>query len=480
MTVVRLSSFLTTLYSFTLLLPLAVGLITREASPFAFFDTFIIALTLGLTGLRWSRHSGQRPLHTRDGFLVVTLFWLIFSLLSALPFVLDQRLQLSFINALFEGVSGITTTGASVLNHIDSLPKSILYYRAQLNFLGGLGIIVLAVAIMPLLGIGGTKLYLSEMPGPFKEEKLTPRLSDTAKQLWMIYCGLACGCAIAFYWAGMSGFDAICHALSTVSLGGFSTHSNSLGYYHSATIEWVATLFSLLAAVNFALYFSILTRRSLAPLWKNAELRFFLMTLAMLCIITIFELYRDSSFTLWQATVHGIFQTTSVMTDNGLGTADYPHWPPQVVLLLLGASFFGGCVGSTCGGIKALRLLMLFRQGTTELNQLIHPNAILKAKIGERTISERELRSVWALFFLFIIATFLLVFGLVACGETIVTALGTVAACLNNMGLGYGDTALGFNPLTTASKWLMCAAMLLGRLEIFPLLILATKSFWQY
>lgn len=480
MTVIRLSSFLTALYSLSVLLPFLIGMYQQEQGAFAFFDTFIIALALGLGGLKLSQNARHHPLHTRDGFLVAVLFWLIFSALSALPFMLDQRLKLSFTDALFEGVSGITTTGASVLDNIDQLPMSILFYRAQLNFLGGLGIIVLALAIMPLLGVGGTKLYQSEMPGPFKEEKLTPRLADTAKQLWLIYCALAGLCTLSFWLAGMPFFDAICHALSTVSLGGFSTHGASLGFYHSDAIEAVATLFSILAAVNFALYFSVLNRRSLKPLWKNAELRFFIGVLAFVCLITVIELYRDSPFTLWQSIVHGLFQATSVMTDNGLGAANYPDWPPQIVLLLLGASFFGGCIGSTCGGIKAMRFLILFRHSQTETRQMIHPNAVLKPKIGQHPVGDRELRSVWALFFVFSSVSFLFIFALVACGEDPMTAFGTVAACINNMGLGYGHTAAGFGTLTEPEKWLMCGAMLLGRLEIFPVLIIGSKTFWEY
>ncbi|HAY95046.1 MAG TPA: potassium transporter TrkG, partial [Shewanella sp.] len=359
----------------------------------------------------------NKNLQKRDGFMVACLFWLIFSLMSALPFLLDRRLDLSLTDAMFEGVSGITTTGASIFSDIDELPKSILFYRAQLNFLGGLGIIVLAVAIMPFLGIGGAKLYQSEMPGPMKEEKMTPRLADTARNLWGLYSVLALGCAVAYKLAGMNWFNAICHSLSTVSLGGFSTHSDSLGYYNSAAIELVGGVFSILAAINFALYYIVLVRRSFKPIWYNAEVRFFILILSIIVGIACLELNRTQTFDIKDSLVHGFFQTVSVMTDNGLGSAGYPNWPSHIVLLLLGASFFGGCFGSTCGGIKAVRFLLLYRQGIREIHQLVHPNAILTTKISGQVVSDRVIRSVWGLFFLYIFFTCVFVWGLVAIGH---------------------------------------------------------------
>lgn len=475
----HLSSFLVVLYSLSMLAPLAVGLLYDEDDVTAFVFTFLAALTLGTLG--WTSTMGaKRDLRTRDGFLVAVLFWTIFSIFSAMPFVLDQRLNLSVTDAMFEGVSGITTTGASVLNGIDLLPHSILYYRAQLNFLGGLGIIVLAVAVLPLLGIGGAKLYQSEMPGPQKEEKLTPRLADTAKHLWLIYSTLALIFAIAYYAAGMNAFNALCHSLSTVSLGGFSPHSASLGFYDSPMIELLGGIFSIVSAVNFALYFLVIHRRSLWPILRDPEFQFMMLMITLVVTFTCFELYRTGTFGVQGALVHGFFQAASVMTDNGLGAGNYPVWPPHVVLLLLGASFFGGCVGSTCGGIKAMRFLVLYRQSTREIHQLIHPKSVYATKVGQHAISDRVVRSVWGLFFLFIFFACIFTWGLVACGHDFETAFGTVAACINNMGIGYGETASGFGTLTVPAKWLMCAAMLFGRLEIFPILIVFSRTFWRF
>lgn len=478
-TVLHLCSFLVLLYSFTMLVPIVMCLAFGEADLTSFLISFFIAFSVG--GVGWLvTKNGEKNLRTRDGFMVASIFWIIFSIMSMLPLYLDNRLGLSFTDALFEGVSGITTTGASVLNNIDSLPKSILYYRAQLNFLGGLGIIVLAVAVMPLLGIGGAKLYQSETPGPMKEEKFTPRLADTARNLWMIYSGMAILCAVSYHVAGMNWFDALCHSLSTVSLGGFSTHSDSLGFYHSVPIELVGGVFSILAAVNFSLYFVVIARRSIKPILNNSEFRFFISVVLIVVDVACLELYRTGTFGLEGSLVHGFFQSISIMTDNGLGSANYPSWPAHIVILLLGASFFGGCVGSTCGGIKAMRFLLLYRQGSREINQLVHPNAVYHIKVGGKSVSDRVMQSVWGLFFFFIFFTCLFIWGLVAMGYDLVTAFATVAACINNMGFSYGQTASGFGGLIAPAKWLMCVAMIFGRIEIFPILVIFSKSYWRF
>ncbi|WP_426577874.1 TrkH family potassium uptake protein [Xenorhabdus stockiae] len=475
----HLCSSLVLLYSLSMLLPTFVALIYKEKSVFAFLETFIIGLIFGGVGWYFTRKTKIQP-STQDGFLIIVLFWLLFSLLSALPFVLDKSLNINLVDAMFEGVSGITTTGATVLNDVSTLPKSVLYYRAQLNFIGGLGVIVLAVAILPLLGIGGVKLYQSEMPGPFKEERLTPRLADSAKSLWVVYLLLGGLCSFSFWAAGMSWFDAICHGISTVSLGGFSTRNESLGYYDNSLIEMVGGVFSILSAVNFTLYFVILTRRSLKPLLKNAEFKFFLLVLFIVVCIIWLELYRSGMYGLKDSFVHGFFMTSSMMTDNGLSTSDYAQWPPHTMLMLLAVSFFGGCVGSTCGGIKALRFLILTKQSFSEINQLIHPNAISTIKVGQAPVQERVLRSVWGFFFLYVFCSCFFIWALNLLGYDLVTSFATVAACINNMGVGYGDTVQGFGNLSAVAKWMMCAAMLLGRLEIYPILILCSKAFWRF
>ncbi len=479
MTILNLCSILVLLYSLSMLGPILIGLVEGERDVSAFLITLAASLSIGAVGW-WSTRGATKVLKARDGFLVAVLFWLIFSAISAAPFAIDHRIGLRLVDAVFEGTSGITTTGASVLKGIDALPRSILYYRAQLNFLGGLGIIVLAIAVLPMLGVGGAKLYQSETPGPLKEERLTPRLADTAKNLWATYLGLAAACGLAYVGAGMSWFDALCHSLSTVSLGGFSPHADSLGFYHSSAVEVVGGIFSVLAAVNFALYFTAYHSRSLRPILTNPELRFFLVVLSIVIGVVCASLARSGTFHGPGSLVHGFFQAASIMTDNGLTAARYPSWPAYIVLLMLGSSFFGGCVGSTCGGIKAMRFLLLYQQSNREMKQLIHPTGVYVEKVGERSVPDRVMRSVWGLFFLYVMFACLFVWGLTAFGYDLVTAFGTVAACMNNMGVGYGETATGFGTLNDSAKWLMCAAMVFGRLEIFPILIVVSRTFWRF
>lgn len=458
--------------------PMLLALIEKERSLFGFLYTFIITFTLG--SLCWALTGRSNiQLETRDGFIIIVLFWLLFSVISAMPLWLDDSYNVSLADAIFEGVSGITTTGATVFNDVSLLPKSILYYRAQLNFVGGLGVIVLAVAVLPLLGIGGMKLYQSEMPGPFKEERLTPRLADTAKSLWLTYLLLGGACTLAYKLAGMPFFDALCHGLSTVSLGGFSTRTESIGFYDSYAIELVAGAFSLLSAINFTLYFVALARRSIKPFLKSAELRFFLLVASVVILIITLEVWRAGMYALPASFVHAFFLTSSMITDNGLSPGDYASWPVHTIVLLLSASFFGGCVGSTCGGIKALRFLVLFKQTRHEVHQLAHPRAVMSIRVGNSPINDRVLRSVWSFFFLYVVCTCFFIWMLNLQGYDLLTSFATVAACINNMGLGFGETAAGFGTLSDSAKYLMCAAMLLGRLEIYPVLILFSRTFWR-
>ncbi|WP_115630275.1 TrkH family potassium uptake protein [Buttiauxella agrestis] len=476
--VLHLCSFLVVLYSLTMIPPMLLALVEKERSLFGFLYTFIITFTLGsLCWVLTGRSNIQ--LETRDGFIIIVLFWLLFSVISAMPLWLDDSYNVSLADAIFEGVSGITTTGATVFNDVSLLPKSILYYRAQLNFVGGLGVIVLAVAVLPLLGIGGMKLYQSEMPGPFKEERLTPRLADTAKSLWLTYLLLGGACTLAYKLAGMPFFDALCHGLSTVSLGGFSTRTESIGFYDSYAIELVAGAFSLLSAINFTLYFVALARRSLKPFLKSAELRFFLLVASVVILIITLEVWRAGMYALPASFVHAFFLTSSMITDNGLSPGDYASWPVHTIVLLLSASFFGGCVGSTCGGIKALRFLVLFKQTRHEVHQLAHPRAVMSIRVGNSPINDRVLRSVWSFFFLYVVCTCFFIWMLNLQGYDLLTSFATVAACINNMGLGFGETAAGFGTLNDSAKYLMCAAMLLGRLEIYPVLILFSRTFWR-
>ncbi|GAA4495469.1 TrkH family potassium uptake protein [Pseudaeromonas paramecii] len=475
----HLSLTLMFFYSVTMLPPVFIGLFFHEQAIWPFLQTFGLVALVGGIGSQLTRQHRVGLKH-RDGFWVLVLFWCLFSAVSALPFLLSHELGLDLASAFFEAISGITTTGASALKDVDGAPKAFLYYRAQLNFCGGLGIIILAVALLPIMGTGGAKLYQTEAPGAAKDEKITPRLADTARSLWSVYAGLGLLCCLAYWLAGMSWFDALCHGIATVSLGGFSTYGDSLAHFDSLRIELVAGLFSLLAAVNFALYFMALRRRSLVLLWRNSELRGFLVLAAAVILFTCFWLWHAGQFGWQEALVHGFFQAASMMTDNGLGAAGYPDWPLPTALVLVLASFFGGCVGSTCGGLKIMRLLILYRQLHQQILEAIHPYAVAPLKLGDKKAPVDILESVSAFVFIYLVCTLLFIWGLSLTGLDLLSAIGTTAACINNMGIGYGVTAAGFAPLSNAGKWLMNLAMLFGRLEILPILIVISPRYWRY
>jgi trk system potassium uptake protein len=477
--IVHLCSVLLILYSLSMFGPILVNVWYEDGDFSGFFITFVLAFSTGITGWQFTRRSNTK-LSSRDGFLVVVLFWLVFSVVSALPFILDKFVNASITDAFFESISGITTTGGTIVPHVDTLPHAILFYRAQLNFLGGLGIIVLALAILPLLGVGGSKIYQSESVGPLREDKLSPRLADTAKQLWMVYSGLAIAAIVSYKVAGLNWFDSVCYALSTVALGGFSIHDASLGYYNNLSVEMVAGIFSFLSGINFALYYRFTISRKMMPLLKDPELKAYFFIAIGVATFTIIGLYRAGNFPITESIVHGFFQSMSIMTDNGLTTADYPNWPAHIAIFLMLSSYVGGCVGSTCGGIKIMRVLLCYRQTHQEIKQLIHANGIFPTKINTHIVSDRMMQSVWSFAFLYLFISVVFVVALMMCGNDIQTAFGTVSACINNMGVGYGTTAVNFSSLTDTGKWLMCAAMLLGRLEIFPILVIFSRTYWRF
>ena len=467
-------------FSATMLPPMAVAWWYDGWSmvlPFA--EAMGAMLALGL--LFWLPvHRYKVDLRNRDGFAVVVLFWVSLSVIGALPFMLSENPHMRLVDAVFETVSGLTTTGATVLSGLDAMPRAIVYYRAQLNFLGGMGVIVLAVALLPMLGVGGMQLYKAETPGPMKDEKLTPRITETAKNLWYIYVGLNVACTLSYWAGGMKLFDAVCYSFSTMALGGFAPHDASLGFFNSPILELLAGFFTYLAAVNFALYFLAWRSRSLWAVLRDAEFKFFTVVMASIVAATSSYLYFNGKFPLWESFYHGFFQSLSIVTSNGLTSAGYPaDWPIFVPLLLLLASFFGGCVGSTCGGIKAIRFLLLYKQSVREARLLIRPAAQIAVKLGNQPVSDRVMQAVWGFYYLYIFSYCFMALGLAMNGVDLVTAFGSAAAGLNNMGVGLGDTATGFGVLNDTSTWLLSLSMLIGRLEVFPLLVLFLPDFWK-
>ena len=408
-------------------------------------------------------------------------FWFSLVTIGTLPFLLSQNLEINFTDAFFESMSGLTTTGATVLTGIDDWPKSILYYRQQLQWLGGMGIIVLAVAVIPMLGIGGMQLYLAEMPGAMKNTKLTPRIKETAKALWYIYLGLTIICALAYKLAGMSLFDAVTHSFSTIAIGGFSTHDASFAYFEQDLVLYIAIVFMILAGVNFALHFRVLHKLHVRDYFQNTELRVYLWILLVTAIIvcTVLLLFYDKLGGPSETIKHGIFQVVSIATTSGFTTDDFSKWPLFVPAMLLAASIIGGCTGSTAGGVKVVRVVLLFKQGRREILQLINPDAIIPIRLNADPVHERVIHSVWGFFALYIVSFVVLALILQATGLDMQTAFSTVTACLNNLGPALGAASEGYSTLSSASKWVLAFTMLLGRLELLTLLILLTPRYWR-
>lgn len=479
-TILKLIGVLLMMFSITMLTPIIVNAIYQDGQWPPFFYSFALTFSAGFFLWYPTRHH-HYDLKIRDGFLIVSLFWIVICAFASIPFMLSVHSTNGFTDSLFESVSGFTTTGATIIAQIEKLPHDILYYRQQLHFLGGMGIIVLAVAVLPMLGVGGMQLYRAETPGPMKDNKLTPRITESAKALWLIYLGLAVACASCYYAAGMTPFEAIGEAFSTVSTGGFSLHSNSFAYYNSTTIEMIACVFMLLSAVNFSLHFIALSQKSLKHYWQDEELKFYLLMLLLSCIfITITLLVYDTFIEHKQhALTKSLFNVISLSTTTGLTSAPFSIWPSFAPILIMFLAITGGCAASTSGGIKVIRFLLLFKGSNREIIHLIHPNAICNIKIGEQTLSRQVLQSMWGFISIFAALFVFFTLGMLAMGNDLLTSFSAIVASLANAGAGLGKISSNCATLNVPSKWLMMFAMLLGRLEIFSLLVLFTPAFWQ-
>ena len=474
----RVLGVLLMIFSLTMLTPIAVASIYQENTAQTFLIAFAITLLVGLAFWLPSRNrTGE--LRTRDGFIVTVFFWLVLSTFGALPLMLSEAPNLSFMDALFESISGLTTTGATVISGLDHLPKSILYYRQQLQWLGGIGIVVIAVAILPMLGVGGMQIYRAETPGPMKDSKLTPRITETANVLFKIYLSLTIVCALAYWAAGMTGFDAISHSFSTVAIGGFSTHDDSIGFFNSDTIMAICTFFMIVSGLNFALHYHVWHNRKLSYYWADPEARMYIYLLLVGMLITSSYLYYSGTYNQEESISQGVFQLVSIMTTTGFATAEFSNWPTFLPFFLLFLSFFGACAGSTGGGIKIGRMLILAQQGIREIYRLVHPNALLPIKIRNRRIPDRVVDAIWAFVGVYLAIFYLMVLLLLASGLDYVTAWSATAASLNNLGPGLGAVATNYADLGSFAKWVLCWGMLLGRLEIFTLLVLFTPTFWK-
>ena len=475
----RVLGLLLAWFSITMLPPILVGRIYEDDAMAPFLLAFITTISTGFL-LWYPVRTFRDDLRLRDGFLIVVLFWTVLGAFGALPFLFSQALNLGITDAVFESISGITTTGATVITNLDELPKSLLFYRQSLQWLGGMGIIVLAVAILPMLGVGGMQLYRAETPGPVKDTKLTPRIKETAKALWYIYLSLTIACAVAYWFAGMGVFDAIAHSFSTIAIGGFSTHNESIGYYRSGMIEAVAIVFMLLSGINFGLHFITWKSQSLRHYLQDSEFKTYFFIIITITLITTVFLRINEVYLSWDDSfAKAIFHAVSIATTTGFTTSHYYFWPSFLPLLLLLASFIGGCTGSTGGGMKVIRVLLLVKQGTREMLRLIHPNAKIAVKVGSKAIDSRIIEAVWGFFSAYIGVFVVMLLLLMASGLDQITAFSAVTATLNNLGPGLGEVGVNYTSINNFSKWVLCLGMLLGRLEIFTLLVVLTPAFWR-
>ena len=477
--VLRILGLLLMTFSMTMVFPVVVDLFYQEQSWVPFVESFGLTFFFGLL-LWYPVRDSRKDLRLRDGFLVVAAFWAGLGLAGALPLWLAEVPVMSVTDAIFESVSGLTTTGATVLSGLDDLPKAILFYRHQMQWFGGMGIIVLAVAVLPMLGVGGMQLLRAETPGPVKDSKLKPRIAETAKALWYVYFVFTVVCLLGYMLAGMEFFDAMCHAFSTVAIGGFSTHDLSIGHFDNTGIKLVAIFFMFLAGVNFSLHFYAFRNVSIKHYGHDPEFKAYAFMLVMLSALVIGALsFADTGTNADDPLIDGLFQAVSIATTTGFTTANYAAWPGALPVLLILASFVGGSAGSTAGGIKVIRCLLIAKQGYREIIRLVHPSAEIPVKLGNNAVPFRVVDAVWGFFSVYIIVFGIMLLLMMATGLDQVTAFSAVAATLNNLGPGLGEVAAGFMTLGDPAKWIAILGMLLGRLEIFTLLVLITPTFWR-
>lgn len=479
MTIGKIMGVFLMLFSLSMFPPMLIAMIFHEAEIKGFLISFALCFCTG--AILWlSCKRSIYMLKTRDGFLVVVLFWVVAIIFASFPFVLNPQIHMGFTNDMFETVSGLTTTGATVFTHIDKLPHVVRYYRQQLQLLGGMGIIVLAVAILPMLGIGGLQLYRAEIPSPVKDSKLTPRITETAKALWLIYIGLTVLCAFCYWLAGMNWFDALGESFGTVATGGFSVHSSSFAYYHSMLINDIACFFMFLGGANFALHFAALRGFSLKAYLKDYEfVSYVCILLAAILVCIVILMSEDTYQHFSQIVQYSIFTVISLFTTTGFTITHFHLWPTVLPILIMFGALMGGCAGSTTGGIKVLRLLLLYKQSGREIKRLIHPRIVSPISFGDQILSEDVIQAMWGYIAIFVSLFIMLLLLLMVNGMSFLSAFAALVATQANAGASIGSVASGFAHLSVTIKWILMFAMLAGRLEVFTLLVLFTPWFWQ-
>jgi len=477
--VLRALGMVIMLFALTMMLPLVLSWAVDDGAQAVYDECFALTLLCGL--FLWYRYRNcRREMNVRDGFLMVVLVWTVLPAFAALPLML--QLGISHTDAYFEAMSGLTTTGATVLTGIDQLPMSINLWRHQLVWVGGMGLIVLAIAILPLLGIGGRQMFKAETPGPMKDAKLTPRIASTAKGLWGVYVGVSLLCILGYRLAGMSWFDAVCHAFSTMGLGGFSTHDASFGFFDSPAIEAVAIFFMLIAGMNFGTLFLAVSRVSLRPYLYDPEAGWFLIVCLLSVFgVAVFLVAQEVYPAFLTALRHSAFNVISIATTTGYASVDYAQWPMFASLWMLFLCSFATSAGSTGGGIKMARALLLYKQVYREIVRAMHPNAVYSVRIGGQVAPQAILFAVLAFGFMYMVSIVALTLLLAFTGMDVITAFTAVVATVNNTGPGLGEVgpSTTYAVLSDFQTWVCSFAMLLGRLEIFTLLVVLTPAFWR-
>ena len=469
---------LTLFFGLTMVVPLAVSLLFKDGSgipmllSLAFTIFFGASMTLGFKGAKIA------DIRQREGMAIVFFGWTAMGLFGALPFFLSGE-DVSFTNAFFESVSGFTTTGASIFTNIERHAEGILFWRSFIQWLGGMGIIVLSLAVLPFLKVGGMQLYKAEVPTPVPD-KLKPRIQETAVTLWKVYLLFTFLQILMLLAGGMNLYEAVCHTFTTMPTGGFSTKNASIAHYNSAYFDTVFILFMLMAGINFSLHYQMLKGKPLA-IWRDAEGRFFLLLSLVLVLLVSWNIYGEVYHTIGDAIQYGAFQVVSILTTTGFATADYETWPAMSQIILFLCMFIGASAGSTGGGIKCLRLMLLFKYCTRELFLLVHPRSITHIKVNGKPIPEEMIRSVMGFLALYIGLFAICTVLLSGLGVDFMTSLTAVASCIGNIGPGFGmvGPAENYAVIPVLGKWLLIWCMLLGRLEIYTVIILLAPEFWQ-
>lgn len=462
----------------TMLIPLGFGIYYHDESIFPIIKSMVITVIAGLLLYKIFKASNTDALHHREGMAIVTLCWVFAGIFGALPFYFSGTSG-SFLNALFESVSGFTTTGASILPNIEIVPRGILLWRSLIQWLGGMGIIVLSLALLPLLGIGGMQLYKAEVPTPVPD-KLKPHIRDTAKVLWKVYILMSAVEFLLLFIGGMSFFDAICHTFTTMPTGGFSTKNASVAHFNSVYFDIVIIFFMFFAGINFALHYQMLKGKPLA-FWKDNEFRIFFGVTLFFCLIVSFNIFGPVYSNFFESLRFGTFNVISIITTTGFATADFEKWPALSQLILVLCMFFGASAGSTGGGIKFLRIILLFKHCLRELFTLLHPHAVTQIKLGTRIVPDNIMRSIWGFLGLYIGLFILCTLIIAGMGVDIITSFTSVASCIGNIGPGLGMVGPtdNFTTIPEAGKLVLIWCMLLGRLEIYTVIILLVPEFWR-